>query len=126
MSKIQILSDLDVFDEIKDFLTRFGYNESFTPVTLQDTHFFVINRASQSYELSNVTKRIKNGLDATSDKLWQPKLSEFLLESAYLEPYFIRIKPSLFRKVEMFRAENGGISKSAIGNIIFSEFFKNK
>ena len=125
MNKIQLLSDNEVFDEIKDFLDRFGYTESFMPVSLQDTHFFVVNRTAQSYELSNVTKRISNKLDATKDSAWQPKLTEYLLESAYLEPYFIRLKPSIFKKAETFRVDCG-LSKSALGNLIFSDFFKEK
>jgi len=126
VNKIQVFSDSEVFADVKDFLDGLNFNETFTPHSLMDTHFFVINRTAQTYELSNISKRISNKLDATTDVAWQPKLTEYLLESAYLEPYFLRLKPSLFKKAEKFRAEQGFKSKSALGDYIFSNFFKDK
>lgn len=126
VNKIQVLSDLETFTDIKDFLESLDFRESFTPVSLMDTHFFVIDRSAQTYELSNISRRISKRLDAIDDMAWQPKLTEYLLESAYLEKYYIRLKKSLFKKAEDLRAEKGDISRSALGNIIFSEYFKDK
>lgn len=107
------------------FLKQQGYEASFIPNKIEDTHFFVIDKAAMTYELSNVTKRIKTRFDITQDEMWQPKLMEELLKSAYLEPYYIRLKPGVFEKAEKDRKEKG-LSKSAIGNLIFSAYYKNE
>jgi len=124
MSKIEILSDTDSYERLVNFLNDEGYAESFCPEKLMDTHFFVVNRTSQTYELSNVSKRISKKLNAIEDPSIETKLMEFMLEGSYLEPYYIRLKPSIFKKAEKYRADRG-LSKSGVGNLIFGEFLKN-
>lgn len=121
MSKIEILSNTDSYERVLNFLTDEGYTESFCPEKLMDTHFFIVNRTAQTFELCNMSKRISKKLNAIDDPSIETKLMEFMLEGSYLEPYYIRLKPSIFKKAEKYRADRG-LSKSGLGNLIFGEF----
>lgn len=125
MNKIQVFSDTTTFEKIETFIKSMGYTEGFCPEILMETHFFIIDRTSQKYELSNISKRLKARLDAVDDRTWQAKLMEFLAQESYLEYYSGRLRPVIFKKVEQYRIENG-LSKSAVMNTLFSMALKNK
>lgn len=125
MSKIEILSDTDTYERVINFLQDEGFTESFSPDNLKDTHFITVNRSAQTYEINNVSKRVAKKINAIQDLSYETKLMEFLLEGEYLEPYFLRLKPMIFKKAEKFRSERG-LSRSAVGNLIFGEYLKNE